>query len=125
MTDPTDALKTAIVTNERTVTVTMPKERADTWNRLLALKDRAMDHPRDCVIDEFEADMGDCLSVQVKLCNSDSGGGGPWIDAILWDNPPDGIASEEGVLEPCKETVEGEYEFHVNVHVKLVVKAGQ
>lgn len=119
----------AIATDERTVVVTMPKHRAETWNRILDLKDRALDHPRDCVIDEFEVEMGMDMSVQIKLCNCDDDGGGPWMDCILWYNQKDS-PHDYDCLEPGEGPVEGEFIFLANnknsqCKITLIIQKGE
>jgi hypothetical protein len=103
----------------------MSKNRAKTWNKLLKQTTMAKDHGKLDIIDNIEGEFSDGHSIEVKLCNTDDEGGGPWLDVILWRRVENNPATEEDMQEPQDGPIEGEYSFIVkrnDKEVRLVLK---
>lgn len=66
---------------------TVPKERIENWNKILALKTALEDHPHDEVIEEFDIELfkGEQYVVTFKLVNGDKEAG-PYLDVIFCDD---------------------------------------
>jgi hypothetical protein len=76
---------------------TVPKERIEQWNKILALKTALEDHGHDLVIDEFDIDLfkGEQHVVTFKLVNGDKESG-PYLDVVLWDDGTEVYVCQSG-----------------------------
>ena len=72
-------------------------------NEILQRTEFVEDAGRDEVFYSFSVPFGDGIEVDIKVCNGD----GPFVDAILFHN-----WSEVCVMEPCFESLDGEYHFY-------------
>jgi hypothetical protein len=96
--------------------VVIPRHKADFYRKLLKACKMDDQTAPDGVIETFTARFRNGFQADIKVCNAETSGGGPWVDPVLFDEG----GNEVSVIEPG-DSLLGKYYWEVDGEAYVAV----